>query len=144
MGHPSQMCILRLMTDASLFSPQTGSWPSPQSPCLPPRYPPVVHSPPAPAPLLPVLPIYLFQDKNSPFDEALHGVYVAHARSLVDRIIRGIAGVVFGRLTASLILVPKAHEDLIQAITESQGRPFLFGEEYLHGKCLLHRPLLSR
>lgn len=103
-----------------------------------------IHSLAAPTPLLPVFPIYLFHGKNSALDKALHCIYVTRACSLVDRIERCIAGVVFGRLTASLVLVPKAHEDLIQAITKSQGCPFLFGEEYLHGKCLLSSSLPSR
>lgn len=50
---------------------------------------------------------------------------------------------VFGRSTTFLILAPKAHEDIIQAITEAQGRPLFFVEEHLHGKCLLRRPLPS-
>lgn len=101
------------------------------------------HSLTATTPPLPVLPIYLFHGKNSPFNKALYCLYVARAGGLVDRIIRCIAGVVFGRSTTSLILAPKAHEGIIQTITEAQGRPLFFVEEHLHGKYLLVRLLPS-
>lgn len=97
----------------------------------------------APTPPLPVLPICLLHGKNSPFNKALYCGYVTRACGLVDWIIRCIAGMIFGRSAPSLILAPKSHKGIMQAITEAQGGPLFFVEEHLHGKCLLRRFLPS-